>query len=71
MTRDQWLTKCAERLRDKMSLEAGEAAAYAAEMHRLQVVDNGREPARWDDPVEAADTECEHMAHDEDASNEK
>lgn len=66
MTRDQWLNKCAERLRDKARMEPGEAAAYANMLHEQQVSDNGRDPAKWDDPVDAADEEISLMSDDGD-----
>lgn len=66
MTRDQWLNKCAERLRDKIGMEPGEAAAYAIMLHDQQVSDNGRDPEGWDTPEEAADDEIACMADDSD-----
>ena len=61
MTRDQWLKKCAERLRDKTEMDPGEAASYAIMLHDHQVSDNGRDPAGWDDPTKAADEEISMM----------
>lgn len=66
LTRDQWLNKCAERLREVIRMEPGEAAAYAIMLHDQQVSDNGRDPAGWDDPVEAADLEASCIADDGD-----
>lgn len=70
MTRDQWLEKCAERLREKAGMEPGEAAAYAIMLHDNQVNDNGREPGSWDDPTDTADEEISYMSHDEDGDDE-
>ena len=64
-TRDQWLEKCAERLREKSDMEPVEAAAYAIMLHDNQVVDNGREPVKWDDPYDTADEEISYMSDDE------
>ena len=66
MTRDQWLNKCAERLRDKARMEPGEAAAYATMLHEQQTSDNGRDPDGWDDPNDAADEEISYMSDDGD-----
>lgn len=66
MTRDQWLNKCAERLRDKAGMEPGEAAAYAIILSETQLADNGRNPAKWDDPIDAADEEISLMSDDGD-----
>ncbi len=66
MTRDQWLNKCAERLRDKAGMEPGEAAAYAINLSETQLADNGRNPAKWDDPTDAADDEISYMSNDGD-----
>lgn len=64
MTRDIWLERCAERLRDKGGLEPGEAAHYAIMLHDQNLVDNGREPKDWDDPIEIADEEISLMGDD-------
>lgn len=69
MTRDQWLNRCAERLRDKAGMEPGEAAAYAINMSETQVADNGRNPADWDKPNDAADEEISYMSEDEDGAD--
>lgn len=65
MTRDQWLNRCAERLREKAGMEPGEAAASAIMLHENQVKDNGRDPAGWDDPDDAADEEISYMTEDQ------
>lgn len=61
MTRDQWLNKCAEQLREIADMEPGEAAAYAIMLHDHQVSDYGRDPSGWDDPKKAADDEIATM----------
>ena len=64
MTRDQWLTKCAQRLIDRGGLDAGDAAANAIECAKLQTDDNGTNPAKWDAPADAADEEMSHWDND-------
>lgn len=64
MTRDQWLNRCAERLRDKASMEPGEAAAYAIDLSETQRADHGRNPADWANPIDVADEEVRLLSDD-------
>lgn len=64
MTRDRWLRLCAQRLIDRGGLDDGTAAACAAECARHQQDINGRKPARWDKPKDAADEEMSYWTDD-------
>lgn len=57
MTRDQWLEKCAAKLRDDGGMEPGEAAAYAIRLSEAQQHDWGRNPAHWLKPERVASEE--------------
>lgn len=70
MTRDQWLRRCAQRFIDRGGLDTGEAAACAEECARTQLDENGRNPAGWDKPEDAADEEMSYWTDDEGATDE-
>lgn len=64
MTRDRWMRECAQRLIDRGGLDDAAAAANAAECARHQQEMNGRSPARWDKPADAADEEMSYWTDD-------
>lgn len=62
MTRDQWMRLYAQRLMKKANLDSGEAAACAAEAAKDQDSRFGRDPTRWENPVDSADEEIAYWS---------
>lgn len=62
MTRDQWLAQAAQQLMAHGGMDLGSATAYAEEMIAWQRQDNGRNPAHWDAPGDAAEREVKLWA---------
>lgn len=60
MTRDEWCEQFAKRMVERSSLEAGEAAAYAANMADEHARYRGADPDEWEDPVELCDIEMNY-----------
>lgn len=67
MHRNAWKRICAQRLKDKIHMETGEAAATAEALAWLEEKVSGDDPDQWDEPTHAADLHIASLELNRDA----